>query len=49
MKPLQSSDAQMFDAFSFHSFLQQGDDLSPFLNNFALQYVTMEVQVKWEG
>jgi hypothetical protein len=49
MKPVQSSDAQVFDTFSIQNFLHQGDDLSPLFNNFALQYVIMEVQVKWEG
>jgi hypothetical protein len=46
MKPVLSSDGQLFDKFSVQNDLHQGDDLSPLLNNLALQYVGMEVQVK---
>jgi hypothetical protein len=49
MKPVLSSDGQLFDTFSVQNDPHQGDDMSPLLNNFALQYVVMEVQVKWEG
>jgi hypothetical protein len=34
MKPVQSSDAQVFDTFSVQNFLYQGDDLSPIVNTF---------------
>ena len=46
MKPVLSSDGQLFYTFSVQNDPHQGDDLAPLLNNFALQYVVMEVQVK---
>ena len=46
MKPALSSDGQLLDMFSVQNDPHQGDDFSPLLNNFALRYVVMEVQVK---